>query len=496
MQVISPSGHRISLRKLLPDAEFFGADDILVDACCCDAEQVEPGSLYIALAQPNHDGHEDAPEAVARGCAAVLAERPVPGLSVPMCFVADAREAYGRLCQALTDHPSRRLKAIAVAGGRGRTVTSCLIASVLSKAGHQVGLLGELGACDGHKVDAGVRGTPPADQLALWLNRMVVNGCSHAIIEVSHDGLDESRIAGVTIDAACVAPMHRASPDDPRRLDDCRLTKSKLLKHLGPDGLVVLNADDPVAVKYLGLLDGPVLTVGMNTAAEITGMMLERSLSEETFLLVAGDEGIPVQTRRIGSEHVYGCLTAAAIGLAYGLDLPTIARGLEAVDYVPGHLQRLECGQPFGVFVDGARSPESVAAALETLREVKTGRLICVIGAEGDGDEALRPALGRAVEDAADRVVLTSDNPGGEDPREIVEDILAGFRVPKKAIVVLDRAKAIFKALSAAKPGDCVLIAGKGCEAWQATGSQDFELDDCEVAKDWLYTTGAKKWAA
>ena len=140
------------------------------------------------------------------------------------------------------------------------------------------------------------------------------------------------------------------------------------------------------AAGYLSALDGPALTVGIRTAAEITAVPLEEFASEQTFLLTAGSETIPVRTRMIGRHHVYNCLSAAAIGLAYGIDLPTVVRGLEAVECVPGRLQRIECGQPFGVFVDFAHTPDALIGCLKTLRQVTTGRLICVFGAGGDRD--------------------------------------------------------------------------------------------------------------
>ena len=168
----------------------------------------------------------------------------------------------------------------------------------------------------------------------------------------------------------------------------------------------------------------------------------------------------------IGRHHIYNCLTAAAVGLAYGIDLPTVVRGLEAVECVPGRLQRIECGQPFGVFVDFAHTPDALTGCLKTLRQAVTGRLICVFGAGGDRDRQKRPLMGRAVEQHADLAVVTSDNPRGEDPQAIAAAILKGFQEPSEAQVILDRVEAIRWALAQARPGDCVLIAGKGHETY------------------------------
>ena len=266
---------------------------------------------------------------------AILSQRPVPEFGLPNCVVANARDAYGRICQALAGNPSHRLKLIGITGTNGKTTTSCLLASILATAGHPVGLLGTLGYFDGETCEPAPLTTPPPAPLAAWLARMVANGCTHAVMEVSSHALSQSRVAGVSFDAACVTNVSRDHLDFHASIQDYRLTKSKLFEHLAPDGFAVLNADDPIAAGYLRRFDGPALTVGIRTAAEITADPVEEFLSEQTFLLTAGAETIPVRTRMIGRHHVYNCLTAAAVGLAYGIDLPTVVRGLEAVESVP-----------------------------------------------------------------------------------------------------------------------------------------------------------------
>jgi UDP-N-acetylmuramoyl-L-alanyl-D-glutamate--2,6-diaminopimelate ligase len=259
------------------------------------------------------------------------------------------------------------------------------------------------------------------------------------------------------------------------------------LDYLAPEGFAVLNADDPTAVGYLHRLDGPVLTIGIRSAAEIMAAVVEQFVSEQTFLLTAGSDTIPVRTRMIGQHHVYNCLTAAAVGLGYGIDLATVVRGIEAVESLPGRLERLECGQPFGVFVDFAHTPDALSGSLATLRDVVSGRIICVFGAGGDRDRLKRPLMGRAVEAGADVAIITNDNPRSEDPKAIVGDLLAGFQDPQHVEIILDRTRAIAQALAMARPGDCVLIAGKGHEKYQIIGQQRQPFDDAEVAREWLY---------
>lgn len=487
MQVCPDLGQFVSLRRLLPEAVIIGADDIAVSGCACDSRQIRGGELFAALVGRNHDGHDHIADAAARGCAAVLSERPGPESTLPWCIVPDAREAYARVCQTLAGNPSQQLKLIGVTGTNGKTTTSCLIAGVLKAAGYGVGVLGTLGYLDGRIVEPASHTTPPPDRLAGLLSRMVRNGCSHAVMEVSSHALDQSRVAGMSFDAACVTNVTHDHLDYHANLHDYRLAKAKLFDHLAGEGFAVLNADDPGSAGYLRRLNGPVLTVAIDAAAEIMATPFEQFLSEQTFLLTAGSETVPVRTEMIGTHHIYNCLTAAAVGLAYGIELTTVVRGLESVGHVPGRLERIECGQPFGVFVDFAHTPDALAGVLKTLRQVTTGRLICVFGAGGERDCQKRPLMGRAVEQVADVAIVTNDNPRHEDPKAIVHDILGGFCNPRVAEVIPDRVEAIHRALAVARPGDCVLIAGKGHENHQIIGDERLPLDDREVAKDWLY---------
>ena len=487
MQTLSLANKLPSLRTLIPEAEFLGADDIRPLRCTSDSRRVRPGDLFAALPGDQFDGHQFIDEAVRRGASSILCERAPADLTIPCGVVPHVRHAYGRVCQALAGNPSQQLKLIGITGTNGKTTTSCLIASVLLKAGHRVGVAGTLGYFDGLEIEPATHTTPPADVLAPLLARMVTNECTHATLEISSHALAQCRIAGVRLDVACVTNVSRDHLDYHGSLNEYRQAKSKLFDNLAPEGFAVVNADDAIAAGFLRNFAGPALTIGIDKPAEITATAFEQCPSEQTFLLTAGSDTVPVRTRMIGTHHIYNCLTAAAVGLTYGIDLMTVVAGLEAVDYVPGRLQRIECGQPFGVFIDYAHTPDALTAALKSLRQVISGRLICVFGAGGDRDRQKRPLMGREAERLADCVVLTSDNPRSEDPLEIVDEILEGFRQPPAAHVIIDRSDAIHWALAHAQPGDCVLIAGKGHEDYQIIGDERIALDDRTIAESWLY---------
>ncbi len=476
-----------SLRQLLPAADLIGADDVAVQSCTADSRAVQDGDLFAALVGTQVDGHDYASQAAASGAAAILAERFVPTGGVPVCLVPDSRQAFGQVCQALAGNPSQAMKVIGVTGTNGKTSTSWLIASVLEAAGFRAGLTGTIINSDCETVAPSDMTTPSAPALADWLARMVASGCSHAVVEVSSHALVQSRTAGIQFDAACVTNVRRDHLDYHNSLDNYREAKARLLTQLGPGGFAVFNADDAVSANLLSRTTGPALTIGIENAAELTATLVERSPSEQTFLLQAGSATVPVRTRIVGEPHVYNCLMAAAVGLLYGIELTDIVRGLERLDKIPGRMERLECGQPFSVFVDYAHTPDALAAVLRSLRAVTPGRLICLFGAGGERDREKRPLMSQAVEECADLAVVTDDNPRREDPAKIRRELLRGFQKLDAVVVKPDRAEAIAWALEQANAGDCLLIAGKGHEDHQTIGTQRRWFDDREIARQWLY---------
>jgi UDP-N-acetylmuramoyl-L-alanyl-D-glutamate--2,6-diaminopimelate ligase len=476
----------VSLRELFEDAHISGAGDVRVGSCSCDSRTCQSGDVFVAVSGRSFDGHDFAAEAVARGARAIVAERPLD-LGVPVCLVSDSREALGRICQALAGYPSRRLRVIGVTGTNGKTTTTQLIAGVLEAAGYRTGVLGTLEYFDGVEAAPADLTTPLAPALADWLGRMAANGCSHAVVEISSHAIAERRIGGIELSAACLTNLRRDHLDYHRSLVDYHGTKSRIFHQLAPGGVAVINADDPASLEYAPLVPGGVLSIALHNPANLTAELVERSKSEQTFLLSAGEMTAAVRTTMIGDHHISNCLMAAAVGLAEGIELTTIVRGLENVGRVPGRLERIECGQPFGVYVDYAHTPDALAVSLDTLREVTAGRLICVFGAGGNRDARKRPLMGRAVEERAQVAIVTTDNPRYEDPQTIAAEVISGFARPAEARYMPDRAEAIRYALTLASADDCVLIAGRGHETHQAIAGEQFPLDDCDVARRYLY---------
>ncbi len=418
----------VRLEELLPEAQLLdGTGDVHVRSCSADSRCIQPGDVFVALRGTVHDGHDFARDAQTRGAAAVISERPINGLNIPTYLVPDARGAFGRMCHTLAGNPSKRLKVIGITGTSGKTTTSYLISGILAAAGHSAGVLGTLVYYDGVDVEPAPLTTPPAPALATWLARMEYNGCTHAIIEASSHALAQDRLAGMHLDIACVCNARHDHLDFHGSEEDYHAAKARIFDYLRPEGIAVVNADDRGSAAMVDLIEGPGLTVAVDSEAEVTATIIEQCSSEQLFLLHTDCETVPVRTRLVGTHNVYNCLMAAAVGISYGVDLQTIARGLEAVDRVPGRLERLECGQPFSVFVDYAHTADGLESVLQTLRPTTTGRLICVFGAGGDRDRFKRPMMGRAVARLADLAVVTSDNPRHENPDAIINDVLGGF---------------------------------------------------------------------
>lgn len=490
MQKTTHRNH-VSLREFFPDSHIFGGRDIHVSSCSDDLRRCRDGDLFVALDTADQDGHVLADEAVRRGAGAVLAERCLP-VDVPVCVVPDSREAYGQLCQQLAGEPSRQMHTFGVTGTNGKTITSWLIASIFRTAGRRTGLISSVAHSDGRQPVAASRTTPAPQNLADWMVRMRNAGCTESVLELTSRALAERRVAGIQFDVGVLTNLRRDHLDYHGSLQNYRHAKSRLFQQLKPDGVAIINADDPASKFVLQHINHPVLTVGMHLPAELNATVIERHAGEQTFLLTAGNETAAVQTRMIGDHHVYNCLCAAAVGLVSGLDLTTVARGLEALDEVPGRMEPILCGQPFGVYIDRARTPDTLAVTLRTLRQVTTGRVICVFGADAGRDASQRPLLGRVVERGANLGVITNDNPRGEQPLQIAHDIIDGYNRPAKSHILPDRAEAIRWALSQARPGDAVLIAGKGDRKYQVVGNHKQFFDDCEVARRWLQDVGSQ----
>ena len=485
----SPS---VSLRRLLPEAKFTGCQDWDVSGCSTDSRQVAPGQLFVAIQGPEHDGHAFVAEALHQGAVGVVVERPCREAGRLQVLVPDSRAAHARILHALAGDPSKQLRVLAVAGSRGKGVTACFLRGILESSGTQVGVIGASDWSDGRASLPIGPDFPSAEGLASMLAAMVRQGCGGSIVEFGDDALAGSTISdGLTIEAAVVTSIADRNPDqdDAEARRNRRKACARLARRVAPGGVLIVNADDPDCEMLGGVnLDTRRVTFGIDQQeADVTATVERSDPTSSTFRLKGLDRERLVTIQLGGIDRVRQALAAAATAWAFGIDADSIVNGLRKVSRLPGRFESVDEGQGFEVRIDQARTAEDLAQALATLRSTcPTGRILCVIGAEGQGDREGRRALAEAADAGSDQMVLTSDNPRSEDPDRILDELLGACRNPGRAIVQPDRRRAIETALALAVPGDAVLIAGKGRHAFQILADRVIPFDDRAVASQTL----------
>ncbi len=483
---LASSNGAIRLNEILPRSQFIGGQDVQVRSCCSRWQECQGDDVYVAIVDSETDGHEFACEAIERGATAIVTER-LLAVDRPQCIVEDSRLAFATICHALAGNPSQRISTIGVSGSDGKTVTSHLIQSVFDQSGGNVGLLSSienrLGATNVLAPNRNLNSPLLADQLST----MVLSGCTHAVVEMASEALAQHSLSGVTLDAAVVTNIRHDNMGFHGSKENYQRAATRLLQYLKPTGFAVLNADDPTTHYLLDRIETPVLTIGMIHQAEVTAKVIERTNSEQTFLLTAGGESAVVRTSIIGDQHVYNCLAAAAVGLTSGIELAVIAKGLESVLVIPGRLERVECGQPFNVWIDSARSARQLATALQSVKRVTKGKIWCICSVDDQQNRTLRRQIGEIVERSSDFHVLTQTLMKKQTDYEPAHQVLDGFDNPATVQLIPDRFKAIEWTLSQAGPDDAVVITGCGERPIARVGEQQWEVCDRDVCQAWLY---------
>jgi UDP-N-acetylmuramoyl-L-alanyl-D-glutamate--2,6-diaminopimelate ligase len=484
---LSTSNAGVSLRALLAEEYCdVAATDVRATSCTSDWRHLRPGDVFVAIAEAVEDGHDYAAQAAQRGASALVCERPLPVFDVPQLVVSDSRVAYGRLCQALVGNPSRQMKVIGVTGTHGKTTVTRLLSSILRTAGASTGTLDSFGYYAGDEDHLPLGSALTAPVLARSLAHMGAAGTSHAVVEVSSRELSQQILAGVHLDAVCMTHIGRRHLDWHGSVENHRKATQRIFEYMHPDAIAILNADDTASVAVLSELNQPALTFGMKLPAEITAEIVEQYVNEQLFILSAGEDSVGVRTSLIGDHHVYNCLAAAAMALAYGIELPEIAHGLEAVDQLPGRMERVACGQDFAVLVDAADSPDALRVVLRAARSTTNGRVIGIYGSHDECDLSEYPAAGRVIGAMADVAAVTHGYPSDGSHRSCME-LRTGFADSRKAQVILDRKEAIAWALNTARAGDTVVIAGMGERAHTPTEFDGELMNDSEIVKQLLW---------
>jgi len=478
----------LSLRSLFPSASFVDCADICATSIQADSRRCKSGDIFAVISGTKESAEAYIPEALTNGVKAVLTGRPLSGLQVPQCIVADVRKAYAILCAELANRPSRHLQMVGVTGTNGKTTVSWLVRAILQNSGRRTGLLGTVEYHDGNSSRASSLTTPDAHELAAFFSEMVKQKTTHAVMEVSSHALDQSRLAGTELSIGVVTNITQDHFDYHHSLENYIACKSKIIQQVKLNGTVILNGDDPVCRSFASELNSTqtLLTYGLETEADVSLEQLRESETGAEFQLIYEGARVPVKSSLIGTHNVSNCLGAAAVCLALGLSLTEIAEGIYNLESIPGRMEQVKCGQSFTVLVDYAHTDDALKHAIRSAKKISGKRVLCVFGAGGDRDHSKRELLGLAGSEA-DQVFITSDNPRSEDPEQIIREIAEGCK--KNGVIpelIIDRKEAIHRALSVAEAGDIVLIAGKGHECDQVIGDRKIPFSDRQVVENYF----------
>lgn len=471
-----------ALIRALAPSEVTGARPVEIADLAYDTRRVTKGALYFCVPGARVDGHDFAWEAVERGAVALVVERPLDVL-VPQVVVPDVRAAMAVAADAFFGEPTSELEVAGVTGTNGKTTTALLLQSMLDSAGRPAGLVGTIEWIVGGEHRAAPFTTPEAVDLQRLFREMLDQGDRSAAVEASSHGSALRRLDRVRFDALVFTNLSQDHLDLHRTMEDYFQAKRHLFTGAQPPPAAV-NIGDAwgrrLAAELAGVHRAPLVTFGMDDAAEIRPEGLELSPSGSRFRAA----GIEIETRLRGLFNVENVLGAVAAGLLLDLEEDAIATGIARVSEVPGRFEVVDRGQPFTVVVDYAHTPDSLETVLRAARGLTDGRVIVVFGAGGDRDRGKRPLMGRVAAELADHVIVTSDNPRSEKPVAIIAEVLQGTGVDVE--MDPDRRTAIGRAIAVADEGDVVVIAGKGHEQGQEIDGVVHPFDDRAAAREAL----------
>ncbi|MDP1919543.1 MAG: UDP-N-acetylmuramoyl-L-alanyl-D-glutamate--2,6-diaminopimelate ligase [Myxococcales bacterium] len=466
---------------------------------CTDSRDVKAGDLFIALPGVTTDGSQYARSAAEKGAVAVISEKPVPGLSVPLFITPSARKSVALIAGNFYGNPARDMALLGVTGTNGKTTTAWLLESIMTAGGSVCGLFGTIEVRFQGTKRVPTHTTPDPIQLHQTFREMLDAGVDTVVMEVSSHALVQERVHGLTFKAAGFTNLSRDHLDFHKDMETYFQAKRKLFtENLSPGGVAVVNSDDTNTTRIYSELRGQKRMAWKFSrlgAGEVSCSAAELTTNgiKATLKTPAGD--IPIKSQLVGAHNLENILTATGIALAAGASRRDVQDGVERVTRVPGRMERIS-GKGITVLVDYAHTDDALTRAIDSARNVTKGKLIVVFGCGGDRDTGKRPLMGEAASQA-DLPVVTSDNPRSEDPDDIISEILPGLEKgglrrmsPAKArtgekgyLVEADRKAAIATALSLAKENDTVLIAGKGHEAYQEQNGEKTPFDDLEEAR-------------
>ena len=493
----------MTFQHLLDGAEFLsqsGNPD--VTGVEYDSRRVKPGCAFVAMRGESSDGNRFIDQAIQSGAVAIVTDSPTekPREGVAWALVPHGRRALARISENFYERPAERIAVTGITGTNGKSTTAFVMESILAAAGRKTALIGTIEYHVAGRVYPAPHTTPEALELARIFSEAIGQGATDAVMEVSSHALAQQRVFGVPFDVAVFTNLTRDHLDYHKSMEEYFYAKRILFEGCGTDAprAVVTNVDDDYGAQLVGFSrkrSSVVLSYGW-ARGDFHAENAEITPRGTRFDMITPQEKLAIFSPLIGRVNVYNILAASAACFARGCTEEAIANGVAALRHVPGRFQRVDCGQPFTVVVDYAHTDDALKNLTALAREFVTqsggaARVITLFGCGGDRDRAKRPLMGEAAGRGSDFVVLTSDNPRSEDPAAIINDAMVGLqKTGAKYAVEVDRRKAIGLAIGEARPGDIVLLAGKGHEKVQVGREGTHPFDDVQVAQDILKASG------
>lgn len=488
----------MKLPELLEGVETLAAVGVSAQAeiagLAYNSRRVGAGFLFAAIQGGKHDGHDFIPQALERGARVILSDQPRPvGMNCGWVRVARVRRALAMIAANFYGHPARTLRLIGVTGTNGKTTTTFLIESILRAAGQAAGLLGTIEYRLPNGSTPASFTTPEAVDLQAFFADLRAAGGRYAVLEVSSHSLAMDRVYGCQFAAAVFTNLTQDHLDFHGTLENYFEAKKQLFLGTGapPPGASILNADDPRYASLREACTDRVLSYGLVSQADVQAGKFEFTAAGLDFTVETPAGPVRVRSPLLGRPNAYNIVAAIATSVTLELPRPAIEDGIAHLQAVPGRFERVDEGQAFTVIVDYAHTDDALRNLIETARGLSPRRIITLFGCGGDRDRSKRPLMGEVAGRFSDLVLATSDNPRSEDPLRILNDVIVGLqRAQANYVVEPDRVRAIELALETARPGDMVLLAGKGHERGQILADSVIPHDDREQARAILRRMG------
>jgi len=466
------------------DARCIGSDTE-VKGLCFDSRNIRQGDLFFALKGQRHHGIEFVDDAISRGACAVVTDREIKGLNVPVVIVKDTLEAMAYISNKFYGEPSKKHKVIGITGTNGKTTTAWLIYNILKYAGWRVSLLGTIVYLmpDGTKQKASLT-TPQSIQWQELLSESVKKGAQATVAEISSHGLALKRVDWTEFAVSVFTNLSRDHLDFHKDMQQYFEAKARLFRIL-TKGPWVINLDDPYGNILANEAGERLVSYSLEQKAMFKAVQWDLNLDGITVWINEGSNSWCIRSPLIGKTNVYNIVAAVAVARTLQLSWDVIVDAIANTYPVNGRLQKVDNPIGLNIIIDYAHTPDALQKTLESLKPLTKGRLITVFGCGGNRDKGKRPLMGKFASEMSDLVVITSDNPRWEDADEIIKDILGGIK-SNNYKVIPDRRKAIYEAITEASPGDTILIAGKGHEDYQEIKGKRYHFSDYEVVRQVL----------